>query len=136
MTKLNQTNMTTTPTPVPFSLDRWNTGKYTAVYRNGNPARIIRTDASGSAPIVSDDGIEPQTHRRNGSFFLNDAEDPLDLFLLQIPEPEVRYVSYGWVNEYAKFPDYAFHKTIDEADKRSTGDRLRCIEVFVREEVK
>ena len=121
-------------TPIPFSLDLWNTGKYTAVYRNGNPARIKFTDGSGGMPIASDDGTGTILHAIDGrtdGIYLDMDED---LFLLPIPEPEVRYVSYGWVNEYPGRK--TVYDTKEHADYNALRNRLRCVELFVREEVK
>lgn len=59
--------MKTEITPIPFTINLWNTEKFYAVYRNGNKARIICVDASGECPVISDNGDSVIMHYNNGS---------------------------------------------------------------------
>ena len=82
---------------IPFTRDLWNTGYFTAVYRNGKPATIIRIDASGDFPVVSHNGVEKINHFYNGSHSWAEYYDVMlnekyqisefDLFLLPLPKP-------------------------------------------------
>lgn len=58
--------------------------------RNGDPVRILCTDASGDYPVVGlvQDNLDPQVWTQTGEYYLGQTDSLMDL--MNIPEPVTR----------------------------------------------
>lgn len=71
---------------IEFNLEKYNSGKYSLVTRDGREARIVCTDVAGSFPILAlvrlVDGTEaPFAYTESGE--IDDGDDDLDLLLIK-----------------------------------------------------
>lgn len=106
---------------IPFDLEKWKTGKYDVVQRNGLPAEILKTDLKSDDTLVvvqhfSDGSENVESRLSNGRvYFHNDNEH--DLFL--IPKTET-----VWVNHFES-PEYTSETmAINESAFRPNGYKL------------
>lgn len=68
---------------IPFDIEKWETGNYEAVYRDGKiPLEVFVSKRGGLFPVISIDmDNDVLTHRKDGLFNIKKGESLFDLFL-------------------------------------------------------
>lgn len=99
--------------------------------RDGRPARVLCTDASGSYPIAALINGDLRTYTSEGLFVEDCGEDTLDL--VNIPEETVEYVNVyerGWGGDLGGWvaPSTSSKGSADRAAGHSRR-RLACLKV-------
>ena len=109
---------------IPFDLEKWNTGKYDVVQRNGMCTRILCTDLEWKYPIATynKDSEQVSFHTKHGMTLNDSSEDDSDLFL--IPKTET-----VWVNIWHTFLDSKLESEIDSKKNKFNSRFVKTIEI-------
>ena len=109
---------------IPFDLEKWNTGKYDVIQRNGMCTRILCTDLEWKYPIATynKDSEQVSFHTKHGMTLNDSSEDDSDLFL--IPKTET-----VWVNIWHTFLDSKLESEIDSKKNKFNSRFVKTIEI-------
>ena len=109
---------------IPFDLEKWNTGKYDVVQRNGVIIEsLTRNDLLGQ-PLF---GVDTKSEliicwSLCGNYFITNAQSDRDLFLI----PKIEIV---WVNVWHTFLDSKLESEIDSKKNKFNSRFVKTIEI-------